>query len=294
MPMRVALPQPRAARLPRLPRSWRAAGAALAVAALLVAGFMWLRDSSLVRVKEVRVTGVSGFGAAAVRSALDAAARDMTTLNVDESALRSAVARYPLVRDVQASAHPPHALEIRVVERIPVGVFRAGSVPVVVADDGVLLRGVPAEGLAEIGTRVPPGGARVGDRKTAAKVAVLVEAPRKLRARIVRVTLGRYGLQARLGSGLVIRFGDGRDLPAKWTAARRVMRDAAAAEATYIDVRIPERPVAGGLTEQQGGAPVPAVAQLTGAGVPAATAAAVPAVPAASAPATTEAPTPIP
>ena len=268
--MRVALPQPRAARLPRLPRSsWRAVGAALAVAALLVAAFMWLRDSSLVRVKEVRVTGASGFGAAAVRSALDAAARDMTTLNVDESALRSAVARYPLVRDVRATAHPPHELEIRVVERVPVGVFRAGSVPVVVADDGVLLRGVPADGLAEIGTRVPPGGARVGDRKTAAKVAVLVEAPRKLRARIARVTLGRYGLQARLGSGLVIRFGDGHDLQAKWTAARRVMRDPAAASATYIDVRIPERPVAGGLTEQQGGAPAPVIAQATtAAGLP--------------------------
>jgi cell division protein FtsQ len=222
-----------------------------------------------------------------VRSALDAAARDMTTLNVDESALRAAVARYPLVRDVRASAQPPHRLEIRVVERVPVGVFGAGSEPVVVADDGVLLRGVPADGLAEIGTRVPPGGARVADRKTAAKVAVLVEAPPKLRARIARVILGRHGLQARLGSGLVIRFGDGRDLPAKWTAARRVMRDPAAAAATYIDVRIPERPVAGGLTEQQGGAPVPvalvAAPVVTSAGapagVPAATAAGTPAQP---------------
>lgn len=283
--MRVALPQPRAARLPRLPRSaWRKAGAALAVAVLLAGGFLWLRDSSLVRVKEVRVTGVGGFGAAAVRSALDAAARDMTTLNVDESALRAAVARYPLVRDVRASAHPPHRLEITVVERVPVGVFVAGGSPVVVADDGVLLRGVPAEGLAEIGTRVPPGGARVGDRKTAAKVAVLVEAPPKLRRRIARVILGGHGLQARLASGLVIRFGDGRDLAAKWIAARRVMRDPAAAAATYIDVRVPERPVAGGLTAQQGGAPAAVAPQVTVAGVPATTAAAVPAVPAVAQP----------
>jgi len=283
--MRVALPQPRAARLPRLPRSsWRRLAAALAVAALLVGGFFWLRDSSLVRVTQVRVSGADGFGAAAVRSALDAAARDMTTLNVDESVLRAAVARYPLVRDVQATAHPPHGLEIRVVERVPVGVFRAGSVPVVVADDGVLLRGVPADGLAEIGTRVPPGGARVGDRKTAVKVAVLVEAPPRLRARIARVTLGRHGLQARLHSGLVIRLGDGRDLAAKWTAARRVMRDPAAATATYIDVRIAERPVAGGLTEQQGGAPAAVLVQPTVAGVPAASGAAVPAAPAVQAP----------
>ena len=61
-------------------------------AVVLVGGWMGLRDSSLVRVSQVRVTGASGFGSAAVRSALDAAARDMTTLNVDEAALRSAVA----------------------------------------------------------------------------------------------------------------------------------------------------------------------------------------------------------
>ena len=256
MPSRIALPQPRAARLPRLPRAhWRAAAISLAAVVVLFGGWMWLRDSSLVRVSQVRVTGASGFGSAAVRSALDAAARDMTTLHFDETALRSAVARYPLVRDVRASAHPPHRLDIRVTERVPIGVIRTGGPPTVVADDGVLLRGVPADALAEISARVPPGGARVGDRKTAAKVAVLAEAPARLRARIQRVTLGRYGLQARLRSGLVLRFGDGRNLGAKWIAAQQVMREPGAAGATYIDLRIPARPAAGGLTEAQGGAP---------------------------------------
>ncbi len=71
----------------------------------------------------------------------------------------------------------------------------------------------------------------------------------------MRVTLGRYGLQARLREGLVLRFGDGQRLEAKWLAARAVMRDPGAAAATYIDLRIPARPAAGGLTEAQGGAP---------------------------------------
>lgn len=256
MPSRIALPQPRAARLPRPPHvSWRAVAGAVALAVVLVGGWMWLRDSSLVRVSQVRVTGASGFGSAAVRSALDAAARDMTTLNVDEAALRSAVARYALVRDVKATAHPPHRLDIRVVERVPIGVIRTGGTPTVVADDGTLLRDVPANALPEIAARVPPGGSRVRDRKTAAKVAVLAAAPAALRGRILRVTLGRYGLQARLREGLVLRFGDGQRLEAKWRAAQSVMRDPGAAAATYIDLRIPARPAAGGLTEVQGGAP---------------------------------------
>lgn len=256
MPSRIALPQPRAARLPRPPRVSLRLVAGIAVLALaLIGGWMWLRDSPLVSVDQVRVTGASGFGGAAVRSALDATARDMTTLNVDEDALLSAVARYPLVRDIVATPHPPHRLDIRVIERVPIGVIRTGGTPTVVADDGTFLRGVPAAALPEISARVPPGGSRVRDTKTAAKVAILASAPAQLRSRIVRVTLGQYGLQARLRDGLVLRFGDSQRLAAKWLAARAVMRDPGAAEATYIDLRIPARPAAGGLTEEQGGAP---------------------------------------
>ncbi len=272
MPSRIALPQPHAARLPRPPRvSWRVVAGALAVAALLLGGWLWLRDSSLVRVTDVQVTGAKGFGGGAVRSALEAAAGDMTTLNVDQSALRAAVARYPLVRDVQASAHPPHRLDIRVIERVPVGVIHADGTAVAVTDDGILLRGVPTGSLPQISASVPPGGARVGDRKTASKVAVLAEAPAVLRSRVTSVSLGRYGLQARLRSGPVLRFGDGQRLRAKWIAAQRVMSDPGAANATYIDLRIPSRPAAGGLTEVQGGAPTPLSAVTTDPALAAAT-----------------------
>jgi len=88
-------------------------------------------------------------------------------------------------------------------------------------------------------------------------VAVLATAPAGLRARITSVSLGTFGLQARLRNGLVLRFGDGQRLPAKWIAAQRVMSDPGAAGATYIDLRVPSRPAAGGLTEVQGGAPTP-------------------------------------
>ena len=258
MPSRIALPQPHAARLPRPPRvSWRAVAGALAVAAFLIGGWLWLRDSSLVSVDNVQVTGAKGYGSGAVRSALEAAARDMTTLDVDESALRAAVAHYPLVRDVQTSAHPPHRLDIRVIQRVPVGAIHADGTAVAVTDDGVLLRGVTTGSLPQISASVPPGGARVADRKTAAKVAVLATAPAGLRARITSVSLGTFGLQARLRNGLVLRFGDGQRLPAKWIAAQRVMSDPGAAGATYIDLRVPSRPAAGGLTEVQGGAPTP-------------------------------------
>lgn len=246
-------------RLPRVPRAPRVSLKlllALALAAVACfGGWMWLRDSSLVRVDTVKISGANGFGSPAVRSALDAAARDMTTLNYDEAALRAAVARYPLVKTVTAQADLLHTLRIVVHERTPVGVIEAGSSQVAVAEDGTLLREVPVSGLPAIITKVPPGGNRVGDRKTQAKVDLLAAAPRSLRRRVTRVTLGGHGLTAFLVTGPQLRFGDGRRLHAKWIAAQRVMADPGAASATYIDVRVPERPAAGGLTLEQGGAP---------------------------------------
>ncbi|MCU0314339.1 MAG: FtsQ-type POTRA domain-containing protein [Solirubrobacteraceae bacterium] len=264
MQVRLALPQPRAARLPRLPRpSWRLLLALAAIGGLLAAGWMWLRDSSLVQVEKVTITGANGFGSAAVRSALEAQARDMTTLNVDEDALRAAVARYPLVEDVSATPDVPHGLRIVVRERTPVAAIVAPSgAAVAVADDGTLLRSVPVAGLPEIPVRVPPGGASAGDRRTAVKVELLAAAPARMRGRVTRVTLGPQGLTARLDRGPVLRFGDGSRLEAKWIAAARVLRDPGAANASYLDLSVPERPVAGGLTPEQGGAPAGAASTL--------------------------------
>ena len=257
MSVRSAAPRMlRAPRMPQLPRiSLRLVAALVVGGALLFAGWLWLRDSSLVRVERVTVTGVHGFGAPAISSALETAAQDMTTLHVDEGALRAAVASFPLVKGVQAHASPPHALRIVVDERVPVGVIDSGSQQVAVADDGTLLRDIPVSGLPRIIVKVPPGGNHVGDRPTQAKVDLLAAAPAVLRARVTKVTLGGHGLTAFLNGGPQVRFGDGHRLHAKWIAAQRVMADPGALDATYIDVRVPARPAAGGLTLAQGGAP---------------------------------------
>ncbi len=255
------------------------------MAMLLLAGWLWLRESPLVSVDRVTVTGVSSSQAGPVRAALESAAMDMTTLNVDVGGLRDAVARFPMVRDVEVTPDFPHDLRIRVIERVPVGAIHASGGTVVVAADGTILRGLPAGDLPRIVARVVPGGAVVSDRRTRVKVAVLAAAPRRMRSRVVRVTLGPQGLIAVLSSGPKLRFGDGSRLEAKWIAATRVLRDPAARSATYIDLRVPERPAAGGLTVEQGGTQVQAsVAVVTPLSEPAADTAA-PAQEAAVAPA---------
>jgi len=47
--------------------------------------------------------------------------------------------------------------------------------------------------------------------------------------------------------GPQILFGDDQRPRAKWVAAARVLSDESSAGATYVDVRLPERPAAGGF-----------------------------------------------
>ena len=112
-----------------LPPVWRMRlGAALAVLTLLVAGYwLWFRDSSFARVKEVYVTGVEGPQARAIRNALEEAALDQSTLHVRTADLRDAVATYPIVRSVTAQGDFPHKLTIDVDLNLPVAILRTPS-----------------------------------------------------------------------------------------------------------------------------------------------------------------------
>jgi cell division protein FtsQ len=218
----------------------------VALVILLGGAWLWLRDSSLVAVQRVSVTGESGPDAAQIHSALVAAARNMTTLDVRMDRLRTAVAPYPVVKDLRVSTQFPHGMRIRVVEQIPVGAIVVGGRTIAVAADGTLLHDVvPSASLPMIPLRVPPGGPRLSEGALQA-LAVLGAAPFQLLARISQVTtVASHGLVAQLRNGPSIYFGDPTRLAAKWIAATAVLVDSGSAGALYIDVTDPERPAAG-------------------------------------------------
>jgi cell division protein FtsQ len=232
--------------LPRRPHA-RAVAACVGVLALLAVGWLWLRDSSLVAVRQVDVTGLSGSDAPRVRAALQEAARDMTTLHVRTKQLQTALAPFPAVRSVDAHADFPHRLRVVVHERVAVGAVAAGNERVAVAADGTLLRGSATGGLPLVSVGTEPGGDSVGDRGAQHAIALLSAAPAALRARVERVYTGPRGLTAPLTDGPVLFFGGSERMRAKWTAVASVLADRSSAGATYLDVRMPERPAAGGL-----------------------------------------------
>ena len=218
------------------------------LAAVLVGGWMWVRDSSLVRVKQVSVTGATTSEAARIRSALESAARDMTTLHVRRETLDSAVAAYPSVAGLEVETDFPHRMAIHVLEHRPVAALDVEGRRTPVAADGRVLTGVRAErGLPSIRRRTVPPEAQVDDGRTTDALAVAAAAPEALLARGERLWWGPKGLTYDLRDGPPLVFGDDRDAGAKWAAAARVLAEPSAAGATYLDLRATGRVAAGGL-----------------------------------------------
>ena len=116
-------------------------------ACVLGGGWFWLRDAAVVQVRDVFITGLSSSEAPSIRTALKAAALDMTTLHVREDQLRAAMAEFPSVAGVRADAKFPHKLTIEVRERAPVAAIESGAGRVAAAGDGRVLRGLKVSDL---------------------------------------------------------------------------------------------------------------------------------------------------
>jgi len=225
------------------------------VAAIAAAGYqLWLRDSSLVAVRDVTVTGVSSAESREVRAALTEAARGMTTLHVREDELRAAAAGFPTVDSVSVDARFPNGLAIEVREREPVALIEASGRDLPVAGDGILLPGISTAGLelpAIEAPRVDPSAKRAGD-EALDQARVLGAAPSPLRPLIERASVDDRGTVLELSDGIVLVFGDPSERPAKWAAAARILADRELGGLSYIDLRAPDRPAVGGASAAPG------------------------------------------
>jgi cell division protein FtsQ len=241
---------------------------------LLGGGYQLLRHSSLTTVEQVQVHGlvaVHGADTAAIETALTGAAHSMSTLAVNQAALRAAVASYPIVGAVKIHPSFPHGLRIEVVERPPVAALVVNGASTAVAADGVvlgpgflsgslpLLNAGKATGAATpatvlgaantsataVTTALPPVGGSVRGAPLLGALAVLGAAPAPLARAVTHVYSGPKGLTVALRGGLLAYFGDATRPHAKWLSLARVLADPGSAGAAYVDVRLPERPAAG-------------------------------------------------
>ena len=220
---------------------------ALVLLALFAGYALWLRDSSLVAVNEVEVKGLTA-NESEVTASLEGAGKQMTTLHIDDAALRDAVSGFATVASIRADATLPHKLTVTVTERLPVAVVKIAGEPTAVSGDGLVLSGVSVHGqrLPALEVTEVKGG-QLDDEGTA-QAEIVGAAPQDLREQIDGIgwDLDRGGVVVALAGAPEIRFGDGSEAEAKWRAVAAVLLDPEREGSAYVDVSVPERTVTGG------------------------------------------------
>ena len=227
-----------------------------ALGSALAAGYMlWLRDSSLVAVREVSVVGVGSAERDDVVAALEQAARGMTTLHVREDELREVASRYPTVRTVSADVSFPNGLTIEVTERKPVALVDREGKDLPVAGDGTVLPGAATAGLdlPALEAQAERSATRLVD-DALEQARVLGAAPGPMRPLVEQTTEDDQGVGVVLTDGITLLFGDASQADAKWAAAAGVLADGELGGLSYIDLRAPDRPAVGGAAPAAGAA----------------------------------------
>lgn len=184
-------------------RIWIAVATSFAV---LVGGSLAAAYSPLFAVQTIDVTGTRTLDAGTVEQALSAQLGRPYPL-VDQSAMKAALVRFPMVESYTVEAVPPHDLIVRIVERTPVGALKTAAGYTVVDAAGVALSTTPTapSGVALI---TVDGG--IDSKSFAALAEVMRALPASIRAKVTAVsakspdavtfTLGKTGTRVVWGS----------------------------------------------------------------------------------------------
>lgn len=225
-------------------------------ALVLVAGGLYglARETTMFSVDTIRVEGASPALAVDVRRELRRY-DSRSLVSLDTSSVEHRVDALPAVRSATVDRAFPHTLRIHIVPELPVAVLRRGADSFLVSARGRVIAPVPrgahrplpriwlpARTSIELGSFL--GGEDGG--LAARSLAAFVGSGFPGRVTFVRALDGQITLGLR--GGLEIRLGAPVDLRVKIAIAHGIVPSLAAPSAggpTYLDIAVPERPVAG-------------------------------------------------
>jgi cell division protein FtsQ len=230
-------------------------GRSLLVGFAVIAGAAGLyalaRGTPMFALDRVEVEGAPPGVAAHVRAAL-APLEGRSLLALDGAEVER---RLGSLSDVAASTYDrdfPHTLRVSVRPEHPVAVARRGPQAWLVAASARVIAAVPRHArpalpriwLAHSGN--PTVGSPITDRFGLRAVRALAFARlAHLRMRVTTVRVREHELTFLLASGLQLRLGDLRSVRLKLAVASRVLPSLKNGGYAYLDVSLPERPVAG-------------------------------------------------
>jgi cell division protein FtsQ len=238
--------------------SWHRPVAAVAAALLLVGvaigAYFAARETALFALNRIEVEGAPPRVAAEIRSTLGAY-RGESLVKFDSVRASRLLAGVADVAGARFDRAFPHTLRVEVRLERPVAVLRRGSDAWLVSASARVLRKlerpyprlpriwVPrASDVAVNSTLAGPGARGVA--------AVAPLQPLHVRVDVRQVRTGDGELTLVLASGTELRLGDSGDLRLKLAIAKQLLQ--LTGDAAYVDVSVPERPVAG-YNSQVGG-----------------------------------------
>jgi cell division protein FtsQ len=247
----VALPRTKTgsslAALARFAPSRRSLLVGAALLAVAAGAYTVARQTSAFAIGRFDVTGAPADVQQQVRRVL-APLVGTNLLALDGSALARRAESLPTVVSIRFDRAFPHTLRIHVVPEVPVAVLHRGNETWLLSARGRVVKRVPTgtyPALARVW--VPRKAVAVGaflaadTGGTAARALALAA---RFPAHISTASLAHGELVLRLRSGLELRLGASTDVRLKLAIARRALAHLPAG-AAYVDVSVPERPVAG-------------------------------------------------
>jgi cell division protein FtsQ len=217
---------------------WIGVAASLVLVTVATVGAAY---SPLFAVQQVQVVGAQQLAAADVADALSGQIGTPLAA-IDESSVKSALVRFPLVESYTLEARPPHDLVVRIVERTPVGVLSSAAGYTLVDAAGVALSTTPDTPAGYPLLDITGG---VGSSAFEAAGRVMRSLPADLRAQVTAVaastpddvTLTLGGTSAR------IIWGSAEDSATKALVLQRMMAARPADTVTEYDVSSSEAAV---------------------------------------------------
>lgn len=214
--------------------------------------YLLARSTPMFAVGQIEVEGAPAPVAAHVRAAL-APLKGESLLALDSAEIERRLAKLP---DVAASGYDrdfPHTLRVTVRPEHPVAVARQGSKAWLIAASTRAIAEVPLRthaGLPRVWlahSNEPEVGAAVTDRYALRAIRALALArTAHFRGQVRMVRVRASDLTFLLGSGIELRLGDLHAVPLKLAVATRVLPILLQHGGDlYLDVSVPERPVAG-------------------------------------------------
>ncbi len=216
---------------------------------LLAAGaYTVARQTSAFAISKLEISGAPVAVRHQVRHAL-APFVGTNLLAFDGASVARRADALPTVVSVSVDRAFPHTLRVHVVAEHPVAVLHRGKETWLVSARGRVVERVPLHTYPALARIWVPRKAAVvigrvlaqGAGGTAARTLALAL---RFPAHISTVSLARGELVFRLRSGLELRLGDPTDVRLKLAIARHALAQLPGG-ATYVDVSVPGRPVAG-------------------------------------------------